>query len=64
GEDYVGALQRFRSTYLHEVLKPAVKSYFDSGMKPKKELAKLYENALRIDGLLELIQFLGKVKSV
>ncbi|MHA1935181.1 MAG: hypothetical protein ACW97A_07855 [Candidatus Thorarchaeota archaeon] len=64
GEDYVGALQRFRSTYLREVLKPAVKSYFDRGASPKKELARLYENALRIDGLLELIQFLGKVKSV
>lgn len=64
GEDYVGALQRFRRIYLQEVLKPAVKSYFDRGASPKKELSRLYENALRIDGLLELIQFLGKVKSV
>ncbi len=58
------ALENLRSKYLEKVLSPAVKSYLeDDGLK-LTQIDLLYNDALRIEGLLEVVQFLKKVEPV
>lgn len=58
----VDALSRLRSSYLEGVLRPAVKSYLSDEDKTFSEIETLYTNAVRIDGLLEVVQFLSRVQ--
>ncbi|MGQ4912150.1 MAG: hypothetical protein ACP6KW_08270 [Candidatus Thorarchaeota archaeon] len=58
----VNALQRVRSSYVESVLKPAVRSFLQSEEKTITDLEALYLNALKIEGLLEVVQFLTKVQ--
>jgi hypothetical protein len=61
GSELVDALQCLRRTFVQDVLKPAMKEYMSSsGTSDRVE--KLYESALQIDGLLEVVQFFGKVQ--
>lgn len=56
------ALKKVRASYLDSVLRPAVKSYLVSEDNSIAELEQLYMRALRMDGLLEVVQFLTKVQ--
>ena len=58
----VDALSRFRSSYLEGVLRPAVKSYLNNEHKTISEIEALYTDAVRIDGVLEVVQFLSRVQ--
>lgn len=60
GAEFVVALECLRRTYLNEVLRPAVRQYLNRKEK-LDEVRPLYENALRIDRLLEVVQFLERV---
>jgi len=59
--EMVDALRSFRSAYVHYILKPAMKEYM-SGSGASDSVETLYESALQIDGLLEVVQFFGKVQ--
>ncbi|MFW9964792.1 MAG: hypothetical protein ACFFCX_14585 [Candidatus Sifarchaeia archaeon] len=62
--DFILALERLRSKYLEKILGPAVRTYLrNEDLKPI-EIETLYNDALRIEGLLEVVQFLKKVEPV
>ena len=58
----IQALKQIRTSYLESVLRPAVRSFLNSDEKTIKDLETLYASALRMDGLLEVVQFLAKVQ--
>ena len=62
--DFIIALKKLRTQYLQKVLRPAVKDYLNKGESEPTEIEKLYNDALRIEGLLEVVQFLKKLESV
>jgi hypothetical protein len=60
----IHALEKLRSKYLEKVLRPAVRSYLKNDELRTAEIEPLYNDALRIEGLLEVVQFLKKVEPV
>lgn len=60
----IHALEKLRSKYLEKVLRPAVRTYLENDELKATEVEILYNDALRIDGLLEVVQFLKKVEPV
>jgi hypothetical protein len=60
----IRALENLRSKYLEKVLRPAVRTYLVDDKLKTSEIELLYKDALRIDGLLEVVQFLKKVEPV
>jgi len=60
----IHALEKLRSKYLEKVLSPAVKSYLENDELKIAKIELLYNDALRIEGLLEVVQFLKKVEPV
>lgn len=61
GPELVDALQCLRRTYVESILKPAMKEYMSSSVTSER-VENLYEFVLQIDGLLEVVQFFGKVQ--
>lgn len=59
---FLTALQDLRSRYLEDVLKPAFKEYIRENSEPKNKLETFYLNAMKIDGLVETIQFMNKIQ--
>jgi hypothetical protein len=61
GPELVDALECLRRTFVENILKPAMQEYMNtSGTSDRVE--RLYECVLQIDGLLEVVQFFGKVQ--
>ena len=60
----IDTLDSLRSKYLEYVLRPAVMQYIHNDKSNNQELKKLYSNAMKIDNLLEVIQFMNKVQRV
>ncbi len=60
----IQALEKLRSKYLEKVLRPAVRTYLENDQLKTSEIELLYKDALRIDGLLEVVQFLKKIEPV
>lgn len=60
----ISTLEKLRSKYLEKVLSPAVRSYLKNNELKTTEIELLYNDALRIEGLLEVVQFLKKVEPV
>jgi hypothetical protein len=60
----IRTLEKLRSKYLEKVLKPAVRIYLENDHLKATEVELLYNDALRIEGLLEVVQFLKKVEPV
>jgi hypothetical protein len=60
----ISALKKLRSKYLEKVLRPAVRTYLENDELKATEIELLYNDALRIEGLLEVVQFLRKVEPV
>lgn len=60
-KDLIDALEGLRDTYLENILKPAVQQYIHNDATNNQEIKKLYTNALKIENLLEVIQFMNKV---
>jgi hypothetical protein len=58
------ALEDLRSTFLERMLKPAFKQYLQSDSYDKADIEKLYLNALKIDNLIEVIQFLRRIERI
>jgi len=56
------ALEDLRSTYLESMLKPAFKQYLQSESHIKSNIEQLYMNALKIDSLIEVIQFMKRIE--
>ncbi|MBN2230634.1 MAG: hypothetical protein JW779_13680 [Candidatus Thorarchaeota archaeon] len=56
------ALEDLRATYLESMVKPAFKTYLHEDSLTKTDIEKVYMNALKIDGLIEVIQFLNRVR--
>jgi hypothetical protein len=57
-------LSGLRSTYLSEVISPALKDYLNKEKGTRKEIQDLYERVLTLDGLLETARFIRRVRSV
>ncbi|MFW9920396.1 MAG: hypothetical protein ACFFED_12410 [Candidatus Thorarchaeota archaeon] len=62
--DLLDALSSLRTTYLNEILKPAVKGYLTSGTGNRQDVEKLYEKVFALDGLIEVAQFFDRVDSL
>lgn len=62
--DFIDALANFRSGYLEHVLRPVVQTYLSNEEHMTSELEEYYTCALRIEGLLGVVQFLKRVKPV
>ncbi|MGY5872136.1 MAG: hypothetical protein RTV72_07835 [Candidatus Thorarchaeota archaeon] len=60
----IGALENLRSTYLDKMLRPAFKRYIHDEVTSKKALEKLYTNAMKIESLIEVVQFMNKVQDI
>ncbi|MFW9805326.1 MAG: hypothetical protein ACFFFK_01195 [Candidatus Thorarchaeota archaeon] len=60
----IQSLENLRSKYLEKVLRPAIRTYLEDDKRKTSEIESLYTDALRIDGLLEVVQFLKKVEPV
>jgi len=58
----IDTLSRFRNSYIMQVLRPAVKTYLSNKDLKTTYLDSYYESALRIDGLLEVFQFLSRIR--
>jgi hypothetical protein len=61
GSELVNALECLRKAFVKDALKPAMKQYMASSIS-SEWVEKLYESVLQIDGLLEIVQFFGKVQ--
>ncbi len=59
---FVDSMENLKSKYLKDVLRPAFREYIQEKTKKKSELEVIYLNALKIDGLIETIQFMNKVQ--
>ncbi len=62
--DLLHALEDLRSTYLESMLKPAFKQYLQSESYTKADIEQLYMNALKIDSLIEVIQFMKRIEKL
>jgi len=60
----IDALENLRATYLENILRPAVKQYIHNDTTNNRGLKKLYTNALKIENLLEVVQFMNKVHTI
>lgn len=60
----IDALEELRSTYLDRMLKPAFKQYIHTDTASNQTLEKLYTNTLKIESLIEVIQFMNKVQHI
>jgi len=60
----IGALETLRAKYLEYILRPAVRLYIHNDESNNRELKTLYNNAMKIDNLLEVIQFMNKLQRV
>ncbi|MFX1560477.1 MAG: hypothetical protein ACFFBL_07800 [Promethearchaeota archaeon] len=58
------ALEKLRSKYLEKVLRPAIRAYLEGEDSKVNEIETLYNDALRIEGLLGVVQFLKKIEPV
>jgi hypothetical protein len=58
------ALEELRSTYLENMLKPAVKRYLQSENSTKTDIEQFYMNALKIDSLIEVVQFMKRIERI
>ncbi len=62
--DLVTALTDLRTSYLEEILRPAVRGYLTEGKVPRGNIEDLYEKVFRLDGLIEVGQFFKRVDSL
>ena len=60
-QSFQNALDELRSTFLQDVLKPAVKDYLLDNAHGRQEIEKLYTSVMQIDGLLEVARFLNRI---
>jgi hypothetical protein len=60
----IKALENLRTKYLEKVLRPAIQTYLQDNEQKTSEIELLYNDALRIEALLEVVQFLKKIKPV
>ena len=61
--NFVIALQSLRSSFLQEVLRPAIRSYITDKSRSQREIENLFTSVLRIDGLVEIGQLIDKIDS-
>jgi hypothetical protein len=61
GPEYISALQELRQSFFNGVLKPTVRAYLAKDAL-KEDVESLYESAICIEGLLEVIHFLEKIQ--
>ncbi len=62
--ELVTALSDLRSSYLDEILRPAVRGYLTEGKVSRGKIEDLYERVFRLDGLIEVGQFFDRVDSL
>ena len=60
----IDALENLRTTYLDRMLRPAFKQYVHNDTANKRSLEKLYTNAMKIESLIEVVQFMNKVQDI
>ena len=60
-QDLVSVLKSLRQQYLCSVLQPAVKEFLSSDSESRDKIERLYERALAIDGLLDVVSFFQRL---
>ena len=63
-QGYIDALENLRSTYLDRMLRPAFRQYIHNDTANKQALEKLYNNAMKLESLIEVVQFMNKVQDI
>ena len=63
-QGFVDALENLRATYLDSMLRPVVRQYIHNDTFNKQTLEKLYTNAMKLESLIEVIQFMNKVQDI
>jgi hypothetical protein len=61
--EFVDALRKLRSSYYESVLNPAMKRFLIDESQSPSDVSPYYERAVRIDGLLEVVEFLKRIDS-
>ena len=59
---FIDALSNLRTKYIEQVLRPAVRTYLKNEELKTSDLDSYYESALRINGLLEVVKFLKRIR--
>jgi hypothetical protein len=62
-DEFIEVLRKLRSNYYESVLNPAVKKFLIDETQTPSDVSHYYERAVRIDGLLEVVEFLKRVDS-
>ncbi len=60
----ITTLEKLRTKYLEKVIRPAMRKYLNNDELKPTAIELLYNDALKFDGLLEVIHFLKKVEPV
>ena len=63
-QGYIDALENLRATYLDRMLRPAFRQYIHNDTANKQALERLYNNAMKIESLIEVVQFMNKVQDI
>ncbi|TFG29801.1 hypothetical protein EU528_09150 [Candidatus Thorarchaeota archaeon] len=63
-QEYIDALENLRTTYLDRMLRPAFRQYIHNDAVNKQALEKVYTNAMKIESLIEVVQFMNKVQDI
>jgi hypothetical protein len=58
------ALEKLRSAYVERMLKPAFRQYIQNEESYDRDIEKMYSNAMKIESLIEVIQFMNKVQEI
>ncbi|MGY5875520.1 MAG: hypothetical protein RTU30_07225 [Candidatus Thorarchaeota archaeon] len=62
GSEFITALRELRSSYFDDILRPAVRRFLAEDGLSISEVKPLYERAVKIDGLLGVVEFFRKVE--
>ncbi|MFW9843741.1 MAG: hypothetical protein ACFFEV_04130 [Candidatus Thorarchaeota archaeon] len=61
-QSFIDALETLRTTYLDRMLRPAFRRYIHNDAENKRSLENIYTNAIKMERLIEVIQFMNKVQ--
>ncbi|MBD3407697.1 MAG: hypothetical protein GF411_16385 [Candidatus Lokiarchaeota archaeon] len=62
GDNLLTALKSLKQEYVRSILQPAVRTYLSRNSGEPSDIESLYEYALNIDGLIEIVEFLARIR--
>ena len=59
---FLASLSSLRGVFLDNVLRPAVREYLEGGSRSTAKVEKLYDSAMKLNGLIETMRFIRRVR--